>query len=107
STARTNTAGGPTLPGRHEPGRAGGRVVPPVVQQRVRGAAAPRAAVDRGALGAGRPLDMRGGRGEAMWRPVQQAAERVLVCHLHLPLSISDRETLALIECRGEVPNWR
>ena len=78
-------------------------MVPPVVQRRVRGAARARGRGPRCPVSADRPLDMRGDRGNAMCRPVQQAAERVLVCHLHLPLSISDRETLALIECRGRL----
>jgi len=37
------------------------------------------------ALVSGRPLGVRGDTGNAMCRPVQQAAERVLVRHLSIP----------------------
>src|SRR4051794_3809307 len=80
----------PALPGRHHPGRTGGRVVPAAAQ---RGSwddgAARRLALPCPVLVSGRPLGVSGNPGNAVRCPVQQAAEQTLVRHLHLLLALS------------------
>src|SRR4029450_13453614 len=84
--------GGPGLPYHQHARGTGGRGVPPVVLPTVmRDGVMPRAAVAGLAPVPGRPLGVRGNPGNAMCRPMQEAAERVLVCHLHPPMTYEVR----------------